>query len=245
MVNDPGPVDGTLWGQYVRAGHERWEVVRRSWSIFVRNTHELLCLLTVSTSDAAVSVLMSDDREATKSFWEELDQRLHNELASAVTLVDHTRRLMDYYLPHVPAFVEEYEKRNSNVTELDETAFLRDLRNYLLHYGVPPVIQTLDLAPHEAGTGHSIKLSAGRLLDWDRWNSRSRNYLRAFEERDGPDLHATVAGYANGMSALFLWLFEQRSNTHNDPQVLDRFRIDSSLKATSETVRPIQIYTQT
>jgi hypothetical protein len=95
VVDDPRPVDGTLWGQYVRAGHERWEVVRRSWSVFVRNTQELQRLLSLPATNPAISLLlMSDDREATTPYWEELDQRLHNELASAVTLVDHARRLM-------------------------------------------------------------------------------------------------------------------------------------------------------
>jgi hypothetical protein len=82
------PVDGNLWGQWVRAGNDRWEVVRRSWSVFVRNTTELIDLLKIPATDIAASLqLMGDDREATGMFWEELDQRLHNQLASAVSFV--------------------------------------------------------------------------------------------------------------------------------------------------------------
>ena len=145
--DDDRPVDGNLWGQWVRAGAERWEVVRRSWSIFVRNTTELVSILSLPTTNMVVSLqLMGDDHEATSLFWEELDQRLHNQLSSAVSLVDHTRRLLDYYEDDCPTMVTAYKDRNTLVTEMREASFLRDLRNYLLHYGVPPVLQTLQLA---------------------------------------------------------------------------------------------------
>ena len=228
--DDPRPVDGTLWGQWVRAGNDRWEVVRRSWSVFVRNTAELIDLLKIPTNDIAASLqLMSDDREATALFWEELDQRLHNQLASAVSLVDHTRRLLAYYEADVPTMVAEYKRQNAVVTEINEAAFLRDLRNYLLHYGVPPVIQSLalGLTGDTGGTGHSIKLSAPRLLEWDGWKKRSRDYLSSFADRDGPVLGQDVATYANAMSTLFTWLFQQRQAVHSDQHALDRFRIDS------------------
>lgn len=172
---------------------------------------------------------MGDDREATARFWEELDQRLHNQLASAVSLVDHTRRLLAYYDSDVPTMVAEYTQRNAVVMAMKETSFLRDLRNYLLHYGVPPVVQSLALGPvgEGGGTGHSIKLSASRLLEWDGWKKRSRDYLSSFADRDGPVLGQDVAAYANAMSSLFTWLFQQRQTVHNDDHVLDRFRIDS------------------
>jgi hypothetical protein len=133
--DDSRPVDGTRWGKWVRAGNERWEEVRRSWSVFVRNTNELVDLLKIPATDINASLqLMSDDRDATALYWEQLDQRLHNQLASAVSLVDHTRRLLTYYETDIPALVAEYNRQNTIVTEMNETAFLRDLRNYLLHY---------------------------------------------------------------------------------------------------------------
>jgi hypothetical protein len=227
--DDPRPIDGNLWGQWVAAGNDRWEVVRRSWSVFVRNTTELIDLLKIPATDLAVSLqLMGDDREATALFWEELDQRLHNQLASAGSLVDHTRRLLAYYESDVPTMVHEYNQRNAVVMEMNETSFLRDLRNYLLHYDIPPVIQSVALGPtgESGGTGHSIKLSAQRLLAWDKWNKRSRDYLSSFADRDGPVLGQVVATYANAMSGLFTWLFQQRQAVHNDEQVLDRFRIN-------------------
>jgi hypothetical protein len=228
--DDTRPIDGSRWGEWVRAGNERWEVVRRSFGVFRRNTTELIELLNIPATNVAVSLeLMGDDRDTTDAFWDELDQRLHNQIAGAVSLVDHTRRFLKYYAADIPTLVAEYDRRNAIITEMNETAFLRDLRNYLLHYGVAPVIQTLELGT----TGHSVKLSSARLLEWrkknkKKWSARSNAYLSSFADSDGPVLGRDVAAYANAMSELFHWLFQQRQAVHNDPSVLDRFRIDPS-----------------
>jgi hypothetical protein len=224
VVDDTRPIDGSRWGEWVRAGSERWEVVRRSLIVFRRNTTELIDLLNIPANDIAFSLqLMGDDRETTDPFWDELDQRLHNQLASAVSLVDHARRLLKYYESDIPTLDEEYRRRNAIITEMNETAFLRDLRNYLLHYGAPPIIQTLNLGSTH---GHAVKLSAARLLEWPKWSARSNAYLSSFAGSDGPVLGRDVVAYANAMSDLFTWLFQQRQAVHNDPTVMNRFRMD-------------------
>ena len=230
MVDDPRPINGNLWGQWVRAGNDRWHVVRRSYTVFARNTTELIELLKIPATNIAFSLgLMGDDQEA-MPFWQELDQRLHNQLASAVSVVDHTRRLVKYDKPDFPTMVEEYEKRNQGVTEMNEAAFLRDLRNYLLHYGAAPVIQSLGLGQiNDVGmTGHSVKLSSASLLEWDKWNARSRGYLSTFADRDGPVLGKDAVAYANAMGELFRWLFEQRQAVNGGANVPDRFRMDGA-----------------
>ena len=47
VVDDPRPINANLWGQWVRAGNDRWDVVRRSWTVFARNTTELIELLKI------------------------------------------------------------------------------------------------------------------------------------------------------------------------------------------------------
>jgi hypothetical protein len=228
VIDDPRPINGRLWGAWLRAGNDRWDVVRRSWSVSVRNTTELIDLLKVPATKIAFSLqLMNDDQEV-MPFWQELDQRLHNQLASAVSLVDHTRRLLDYYATDFPTMVAEYKRRNEGVTEMSEAAFLRDLRNYLVHYGTAPVIQSLALGQiNDVGmSGHSLKLSSKSLLEWGGWKARSRDYLSTFADRDGPVLGKDVAAYANVMSELFRWLFEQRPVVNSDANVPDRFRIN-------------------
>lgn len=160
----------------MRAGDERWELARRSCSIFQRNTTEIMNLLNLPGDDPYFALqLMRDDREVGDPFWEELDQRLHNQLSSAISLVEHARRLLRYYEADFPAVVAEYTSRNDEILRKKEAAFLRDLRNYLLHYGAPPIIQTFESG--QAGSRYLLKLSAEHLPKWKDWKAAPRGYL--------------------------------------------------------------------
>lgn len=224
------PIDGSLKGAWVRAGVARWNVVTRSYTVFRRNSQKLTRILDRVRVDFAFSMQLSgDDTSETREFWDEVDQRLHNFLASAVSLVDHTRRLTKFFALDVPDIVAEYEVRNATVTELDETSFLRDLRNYLLHFGVAPLLQTLNFNRGEDAEtlDHLLKLNAARLLEHDKWSAQSKRYLGGFADRDGPVLRDDVVVYAMAMQDLFSWLFTQRVPIFNDPRVNDRFRMKS------------------
>ena len=224
MVDDPRPINAPLWGAWVRAGADRWDVLGRSWTTFTRNTTELIDLLNRAANLALALTLMNDDQQ-TDGFWPELDQRLHNQLASTGTLIDHTRRLINCYRSDAPSLATDYDTRKGSVIATNEAAFLRDLRNYLLHYSLPAVVQTLTMGP--GITRHAIKLSSTRLLEWDRWNARARAYLSSFGAHDGPTLGADVAAYANAMRGLFTWLFEQRLVVSAIANTPARFRIDA------------------
>lgn len=209
-------VDMGQCGPWRSAGIERWNVVDRSWCVFARNTHELLHFLGTPYRDPSVLLTIVNRGPVESSgFWEELDQRLHNHLSSATSLVDHTRRLLKYYEDEASDFVSEVRARNEVVRNLKQAAFLRDLRNYLLHYGTAPVVVSMSLAPPLRGEPieHAIKLSASRLLGatgWS-WKREARTYLDEFGERDGPVILDDVATYAKAMQGVYDWLFEQRS----------------------------------
>ena len=228
VTDDLRPVNAALWGQWVKAGNEYWDAVRRSWSVFVLNTNELIELLKKPSTDLGLALqLVNPDPRAGAPFWEELDQRLHNQVASAVSLVDHARLLMDYYRADTPDMVAEYESRTERIMEMNEAAFLRNLRNYLLHYGAPPIVHTLTLTPgtDTSAFGHVVKLSAVYLLKWSGWSARSTSYLSSFPDRDGPVLVQVVSDYGNAMSGLYAWLLSQRQVVNNHPNVLNRFRV--------------------
>lgn len=233
MAEDQAPLDGTRWGEWIRSGADLWGVVHRSWSIFARNTDELIRLLNVPATNFHVAfTLMGDDRDQTRPFWDELDQRLHNQVASLVSLVDHSRPLLNFYKDDAPAVLSEYGERNTVIRQMPQTAFLRDLRNYLLHVEVPPIVQTLSLQMAEGSvvgqpgaTGHTIKLNAQYLLRWDNWSARSKAYLSSFGDRDGPVIGDDVAAHWAAMTTLFTWFFEQRQVIFNDPKIQNRFRV--------------------
>lgn len=233
MSEDPRPINMNLCGEWNRAGIERWDVVDRSWSVFLRNTVELVEFLNAPIHDPAMlQMVMTGGPIESSSVWEELAQRLHNQLASVASLIDHTRRLTEYYKDDAPSLVAEFSSRNETIRQMEQAAFLRDLRNYLLHYGHAPLISTLTIpkAGSEANSRHAFRFSAEGLLRWAGWKAPARNYLAMFAVRDGPVIDSDVRIYGVAMQELYDWLFEQRSWVV--ALMPDRFRIGT--QATEE-----------
>lgn len=200
----------TLAGPWIRAGLTRFDVVEHSWFIYDRNSAELMEFLrTPATHQSDFLRIVTSGPSASWSFWGTFNQRLHNFLASAVTLVDHARRLTDYYQEDAPDFVKQFRLKNQAVAELPEAQFLRELRNYMLHCSQPPVITHISF---RVGEPPAIKFAARQLLEQqDRpWKSAVRQYLEAYPENDGPEILVDVQRYVGEMSSVFAWLFEQR-----------------------------------
>lgn len=214
-MNERLAVDMSRCGPWRSAGVELWNVVDRSWCVFARNTYELLRFIHVATEDPRIlpTVVNSGPVEAS-SFWEELDQRLHNQLSSSTSLVDHTRRLVSYYEDDARAFVSEFRSKNDQVRALNQAAFLRDLRNYLLHYGAAPIVVSLSWGRTDDGTQSAqlLKLDAQHLLTGTnyKWKATARQYLEEFGDRDGPVISQNVEIFARAMEEAYNWLFEQR-----------------------------------
>ena len=211
-------IDGHAWGEYVRQARERWDVVTRSWGVFQRNSSELMGLLATAETNARYSLMLMTDLELIPGeqaiFWAQFDQRLHNLLASATSLVDHTRRLISYY-EHEPEFTENFRRRNDEVAESDVALFLRRLRNYLLHFGVAPTMQTLHFggpAGQQTDWKFEVQLSGTSLLRWKGWNSQNRSYIKSFDQ--GLHVRVLVEEYFTKMSDLYQWTTGQYSILH-------------------------------
>jgi hypothetical protein len=59
---------------------------------------------------------------------------LHNSVASAMALVEHTRRIMR---GRSGAIADEFERRKSDVTSNPQVPFVHNLRNYVLRHYLP------------------------------------------------------------------------------------------------------------
>jgi hypothetical protein len=130
--------------------HQRWEALRRTVDLHWRNLADLEHLIGAPSNDIelAMQLLQNINVEAPvvrEQYWAAMDQRLHNALASAITLVDHARRLIQHYPGTVLA--TEFERRNAEIKNDNREAFIRRLRNYMVHYGVLPLGHELNLGP--------------------------------------------------------------------------------------------------
>lgn len=108
---------------------------------------------------------------------------LHNYLASAFTLVNHSRKLKQDLNANVNEF---YDKEVEKLKSADVVAFVKDFRNYVQHRSLPICNQRMHFermeGTEECSFEHKILLSRDELLNWcegskSKWSSKARNYL--------------------------------------------------------------------
>ncbi len=123
------------------APQTRWGEIERSLNIFERNALELLQLLSgLETDQELQAVLLAQpgpDDATRRDYYQQLDQRISNFIASFAALIDHIRGAISFYKG--TPLARSFDQRNSAVRDMQEARFLRRLRNMLLDRGSAPL----------------------------------------------------------------------------------------------------------
>ena len=112
----------------------------RSRRLFDRNVEELQRFLGEHSEPPRVLELWSmDNREEFDLFLEEVGRLLHNFVAAALTLRDHSLRLKHKLLPAAEAdqLAEEYKARSIETFDKPLPRFVLELRQYSQHRRLP------------------------------------------------------------------------------------------------------------
>ncbi|MGP1716450.1 MAG: hypothetical protein ACTS9Y_04665 [Methylophilus sp.] len=158
----------------------------RSFSLntFQMNASELIeATLKVNDPEHGLSLMSQDHRDAGRQAHRELSRHIHNFVASAKALVDHTRVFMrEHY-----AGTETYKKYDAQVTNTFSknavSKFVHDLRNYILHRGMPnshmflSMKQDPSLPELGATITSGIRFDTKSLLEWSGWTAPSKGYI--------------------------------------------------------------------
>jgi hypothetical protein len=145
-------------------------------------------------------------------------QRLHNYLASTMTLVDHSRRLMRYRSGPI---ADEFNKRKSAVLSNLEVPFLQDLRNYTLHRTLPALSHHLSMNNVNTAAAEmtsEVELSVDTLQRWDGWTASSRSFLKT--SVDAVQLRPVVRRHGELVYELNAWLLNALAEA-NEPALAD------------------------
>ena len=123
-----------------------------------------------------------DNRRELERMWTDAGRLLHNYLASAYTLMEHTRRHIERLYAGSP-FGHEYEKeKKDQLTNCPVVRFITDLRVYNQHHRLPLVGGELsvdvDKLPESRVVRSRVCLDVKDLLTRGRkWSRHSREYL--------------------------------------------------------------------
>lgn len=191
---------------------QKWGELRRTIDLHQRNLVELEQVIAAPSENPALAIELIQNVAppvVRDEYWAAMDQRLHNALASAVTVVDRARRLVDDY-PGT-AFAEEFARRNDRIRTDNRAVFVRRLRNYMLHYGLLPLAHQVSFGDNHGPNGlrFESQLSADALRAWgsDNWTAPAWAYLMAVGEHVG--LAEMIAWYRDASIELHRWTLAQ------------------------------------
>lgn len=188
--------------------------LRFSRMLFQRNCDELLTFLDYF---CAPSIALSYSRVEQKWLWHEgmfeITRLLHNFVAAALSLVDHTRVLYDeLYEPH-GGLAAYKEKIAVDFARHPLTQFVKKLRHMTQHYRLPSLQNHTEMLGIQGGVAGSVRiqlrLKVDDLWQYDGWNAQAKKFLKGA----GPylDLRSVVSEYFSHVSAFYEW-FEQRQH---------------------------------
>jgi len=191
----------------------RIQVLSSNYYIFERNFQEFIKLLEeVENPDSFPKVWSPDKAPVLQQVMREVARLLQNLVASAKSLVDHTRNLVrEWY--ECSDFMELYQAEIDLRFAQNPTAqFVEDLRDYCLHYRLPPISATLSIdqvSPHGKQT---IQLDKSELLQWKRWPKVSLQFLGSASERI--ELESVCLQYYAGVRDFHRWMRKQLVTRH-------------------------------
>jgi hypothetical protein len=182
-----------------------------SLNIFQMNALELMeATRKVRDPDVGLFLMAEDNKEAGQQAHRELSRHIHNFAASSKTLVDHTRVFLDENYSKTEIIISAQTKIINTFANDPVSKFVHDLRNYMLHKGLPNSNMFLsfqqDPAKPELGaeltTG--IRLDTKSLLEWSGWTAPAKKYLVQNDEYI--DIHKFTEEYLLRVNEFHSWL---------------------------------------
>lgn len=196
-----------------RIAHYRWGALQRVHRVLAANEAELLSLVDEFANNPtfAIEIMRSPgDPGVRDAFYDELFRRMHNYLSAVKMLVDHTRNLSRAY--EGTDFANEYQKRVAEFAETGCGPFLQKLRDYLVHYKIPPFGLDMHWEQGDDEATFTVHLARDAALEFKEWPSRARDYLRSQPEKI--PLAPLVREYSGDIERLYRWLYDQFFELH-------------------------------
>jgi hypothetical protein len=191
----------------------------------------LVSTQTGSDDEKALQILGlwdTTNREQLEAVLEEASRLLHNFLASAKTLVEHTyHHVRDLYSgePFMSEYQQEVDKR---LAKSSVNRFVQGLRNYNLHYRFPIVHAHLSWQRGNP-LRSQILLDTQTLGKWDKWDKHAKLYIE--KHREGIPVDELALKHMVLIANFYHWLRAREEQLHKVPLQRLRKRIER-LRAT-------------
>ncbi|WP_343551424.1 hypothetical protein [Pantoea sp.] len=196
------------------------EQKKRSFSlnILYMNGEELLTACAkMHDPDIGFSLMGMNNKEASEQAHREVKRYLHNFVAAAMTLVDHTRVMLNESYKDQPIHLVISDKIKSTVGSSPICKFMQDMRNYIVHKGLPNSQRYMH-ANNNGNHGFTIKtgihIETASLYDYNNWKALSKTYLENASEFI--EIHELVEQYVKEIKNFNQWLDVTLEQHHAD-----------------------------
>lgn len=175
---------------------------------FSANAQEIRQLLRrYEDPNAALARLIKNPHRANEQLRVDAVRALHNFLAAAKSLVDHSRNFIREVYRADP-FWEEYQaKVKAELAPVGAIAFVHDLRNYMVHRGIPLLRETYRFVKDEPSS-FSVSLDLGRMRSWENWSAHARVYMATLP--DHVRLAPIIEDYVERVVYFHKWVTDRR-----------------------------------
>lgn len=194
--------------------HDEWTNLKNTWvGIYQKNQHLLVAHLQEPSQNDELSIeLMQNVRPPVlrEQYTNEALRHLYNYLSSLVTLVDYSMKLTNKY--DKAKDLGEFTAKQQLLIKSERNGFLGDLRNYIVHFGIPPLGWTIHLK--EVGFNEcTYRLGATKLLEWDGWKQKSKLFIKSCG--DYVDLKQVIAEHGKEIDEVLMILLQQFPKLHS------------------------------
>jgi hypothetical protein len=190
---------------------DEWANLSRIFiDIYQRNRNELIKLLEEpSRNDELLMELFQNVRPpiVKNAYTNEVLRSIFNYLSSLSSLVDTGLRLTRKYSDTQMA---DYNKIKDVLVNSDLNAFFGKLRNYIQHYGIPPLGWTIHLN-NDRPNDCTYYLSKDSLLGWNGWSSKAKTYI----QNGDVNLLNAIQQHGSMIDAAYGVLLHLSSEIHN------------------------------
>jgi len=186
----------------------------RSIELFDGNYHELRDLI-IFFEDVNQSFYLEQDGndEERRRLLRDIVRRMHNYVASVLSLIDHSRLHYRKLYDRNNIF-PEYQSKVDQVFKFDPlSCFVKDLRQYFQHYGLPGIYFQTSWTRESGLMERTVRL---RLTDLEHftWSSTAKKFL--VTQTEDINLLTLTDAYHDKVTVFYDWFQERQKQLHAD-----------------------------
>jgi hypothetical protein len=188
---------------------------------FDKNYQDLIRTIDfLANNPQAKSLFWLRNRDQLMLMMREIIRLLHNYVAAAMSLIDHTRRLYRKLYADTDKFPDYEAKVSSEFAQDPLSQFVKCLRQYCQHYKAPNLAITTSIERFGEKPTRAISLLKEDLESFDGWSTTAKKYLDTIEKK--LDVLMVTTKYREKVIDFYEWFQYRQQEIHADD--LQRFR---------------------